>query len=260
MSVLSLLTYDLRDRVAWLGLNRPEKRNAINEQLISEIDAGVVRASNEARVIVLFGHGTCFSAGLDLTEQRTRSAAETFGHSRHWHDVFSRIRYGRIPAIAALHGPTIGGGLELAAACHLRVADATAVFALPEGQRGIYVGGGASVHVARLFGVARMTDMMLTGRVQDAQAAERFGLVQYLTAAGAAQAKAAEIAAKVADVAPLTVMAVLHALPRIQDMSEADGLFVESLAAALVQTAPEAAQRLAEFADKRAKPIEKPSD
>ena len=113
---MSLLTYDVRNRVAWLGLNRPDKRNAINEQLISEIDAGVARASNEARVIVLFGHGTCFSAGLDLTEQRVRSAAETFGHSRHWHDVFSRIRHGRIPAIAALHGPTIGGGLELAAA------------------------------------------------------------------------------------------------------------------------------------------------
>jgi (methylthio)acryloyl-CoA hydratase len=113
----------------------------------------------------------------------------------------------------------------------------TAFFALPEGTRGIYVGGGASVYVARLLGASRVVDMMLTGRVLDA-AAERAGLVQYLVPEGEAKPKAGELAAKVSAMAPLTILGVLQALPRIQDMSEADGLFVESLMAALSQTGP----------------------
>ena len=251
MSVESAVTYELRGPVAWVGLNRPAKRNAISEAALSELEAAVRRAQAEARAMVLFGHGPCFSAGLDLSEHRARSAEETFLHSRAWHAVFGQIRRGRVPAIAALHGATVGGGLELAAACHIRVADETAFFALPEGQRGIYVGGGASVHVARLLGAARMADMMLTGRVLDAAAGERVGLAQYLVPAGEAQGKAAELAAKVAGMAPLTVLGMLQALPRIQDMGEEDGLFVESMMAALAQTGPEAAQRLADFVEKR---------
>ena len=169
------VTYELRAGVAWLGLNRPHKRNAINEALLAEFESAVHRAQDEARALVVFGHGSCFSAGLDLAEHRAREPGEVFHHSRAWHAAFSLLRHGRIPVIAALHGATIGGGLELAAACHIRVADQTAFFALPEGTRGIYVGGGASVHVARLLGASRVADMMLTGRTLDAAAAERAG-------------------------------------------------------------------------------------
>lgn len=248
----ALVSYELRGHVAWIGLDRPAKRNAINDALLDALDAAVRRGQAEGRCLVVFGHGPCFSAGLDLTEHRAREPAEVFHHSRGWHAVFARIRRGPIPAIAALHGACVGGGLELAAACHLRVADSSAFFALPEGQRGIFVGGGASVHVARLIGASRMADMMLTGRALDAAAAERAGLVNYLVEARAAPAKAAELAAKAAGMAPLTVLGVLQALPRIQDMSEEDGLFVESMMAALAQTGPEAAARLAEFTEKRA--------
>jgi (methylthio)acryloyl-CoA hydratase len=259
MDVQSSITYELRDRVAWIGLNRPQKRNAINDALLSEFETAARRAQREAHALVVFGHGPCFCAGLDLAEHRAREPAEVFHHSRSWHAVFAIIRRGRIPAIAALHNATVGGGLELAAACHLRVADPTAFFALPEGSRGIYVGGGASVHVARLLGATRMMDMMLTGRVLDAAAAERAGLVQYLAPEGGAQHMAAELAAKIAEMAPLTVLGILHALPRIQDMSEDDGLFVESMMAALAQTGPEAAARLADFVAKRAAKVVSPS-
>jgi enoyl-CoA hydratase/carnithine racemase len=207
------ITYELRNGVSWLGLNRPQKRNAINDALLAELEFGVRRAQEEARALVIFGHGPCFSAGLDLTEHRTRSVEDVYHGSRVWHAAFSLLRHGRIPAIAALHGATIGGGLELAAACHIRIADETAFFALPEGTRGIYVGGGASVHVARLLGTSRMAD----------------------------------------------ILGVLHALPRIQDMSEADGLFVESLMIAFTHTGPEAAARLSEFTAKRAPKVAPPS-
>src|SRR5919202_6456461 len=211
MDVPNTVTYELRDRVAWVGLNRPQKRNAINDALLGEFEAAARRAQGEARAMMVFGHGPCFCAGLDLAEHRAREPAEVFHHSRSWHAVFSIIRRGNIPAIAALHGATVGGGLELAAACHLRVADATTFFALPEGTRGIYVGGGASVHVARLLGASRMIDRMLTGRVLNVEAAERAGLVQYVTPEGAARDKAAELASKIAEMAPLTVLGVLHA-------------------------------------------------
>ncbi len=260
MAEVALVTYELRDQVAWLGLNRPAKRNAISEALLAALDAAHARASTEARAIVIHGHGPCFCAGLDLAEQRLRNAAEVYYLSRGWHELFSRIRRGRVPAVAALHGATVGGGLELATACHIRVADASTICALPEGTRGIYVGGGASVNVARLIGAARMADMMLTGRVIDAAMAERIGLVQYLVPSGEApgenaRAKAGELAAKMATMAPLTVLAILQALPRIQDMSEEDGLFVESLTAALVQTGPEAVAMLTDFVEKRGKKV-----
>jgi enoyl-CoA hydratase/carnithine racemase len=254
------VSYELRESVAWLGLNRPTKRNAIDNALLEALAVAIRRAAVEARAVVLFGHGLCFCAGLDLVEHKARTAAEVFYHSRRWHEVFTSIKRGPIPAVALLHGATVGGGLELAASCHVRVADQTAFFALPEGQRGIYVGGGASVNVARLLGAARMTDMMLTGRVLDASEAERAGLAQYVVPQGQAQSKAAELAAKIATMAPLTCMAVLQALPRIQDMSETDGLFVESLAAALVQSGPEAVQLLSEFAEKRGTKVARPDN
>jgi enoyl-CoA hydratase/carnithine racemase len=247
-----LVTYQLRGEVAWLGLNRPAKRNAINDALLEALETRVEQAQAEARAMVVFGHGPCFCAGLDLSEHKARTAREVFHHSRGWHRVFRRIRTGLVPAVAAVHGPCVGGGLELASACHIRVADATAFFALPEGTRGIFVGGGATVHTARLLGAARMTDMMLTGRALNAEEAERAALVTYLVPAGEAPAKAGEVAGKAAQAAPLTVMGVLQAIPRIQDMAEEDGLFVESLVAALAQTSPEAEARLAAFLEKRA--------
>ncbi len=176
MGAETTVTYELSGGVAWLALNRPHKRNAIDATLLSELQAAVRRAQAEARALVIFGQGPCFSAGADLTEQSAREPMEVFHLSRTWHAAFSLLRHGRIPVIAALHGATIGGGLELAAACHIRIADESTFFALPEGTRGIYVGGGASVYVARLLGAARMADMMLTGRVLDAVAAERAGL------------------------------------------------------------------------------------
>lgn len=260
MDASGIVTYEVREQVAWIGLNRPAKRNAVSDALMAALEARVRDAQGQARAMVIFGHGPCFCAGLDLSEHRGRAPAEVFHHSRSWHAAFAKIRHGNIPAIAALHGATVGGGLELAGACHLRVADASAFFALPEGQRGIFVGGGASVHVARLLGASRVADMMLTGRVLDAADAERMGLVNYLVEAGGALAKAGELAARMTAMAPLTVLGVLSALPRIHDMTEENGLFVESLMAALSQSAPEAASRMADFVEKRAAPLTAPGE
>jgi enoyl-CoA hydratase/carnithine racemase len=247
-----LMTYALEGDIALLGLNRPEKRNAISDALIEALAALVERASREAKAAVVYGSGDHFCAGLDLAEHVQKSPVEGALGSRRWHSVFEQIQRGTIPFVAALNGAVVGGGLELAASTHIRVADTTAFFALPEGQRGIFVGGSGSVNVARLMSVARMTDLMLTGRVLGVEEAERCNLVQYVVPAGTALDKGKELARIAARNSPFSNYAIINALPRIQDMGHDDGLFVESMVAAMTQTTPEAADRLKAFLEKRA--------
>ncbi len=253
-----LVTYACEGDIALIGLNRPEKRNAISDAMVEALAEVVERASGEAKAAVIHGTGDHFCAGLDLAEHITKTPIEGIHGSRRWHAVFDRIQRGTFPFVAALTGAVVGGGLELAASTHIRVADTTAFFALPEGQRGIFVGGSGSVKVARLMGVARMTDLMLTGRVLAAEEAERCNLVQYVVEAGTALAKAKELARVAAGNAALSNYAIINALPRIQDMAQDDGLFVESLVAAFTQTSPEANERLKAFLDKRAAKIVAP--
>jgi len=252
------VSYEIVDDIAHIGLNRPEKRNAISDRFVEAIADAVAKAEREAKAVVLHGHGDHFCAGLDLAEHVKKSAIEGVRGSRRWHAVFSGIEHGTIPWFSALHGAVVGGGLELAASTHIRVADETAFFALPEGQRGIFVGGGGSVRVARLTGVARMTDMMLTGRVASAGEAERWNIVQYTVAAGQARKKAHELAVVAASNATLSNYAVINALPRIQDMSKEDGLFVESFISSFTACSPEAEERLQAFLDKRAARLKAP--
>jgi len=204
------------------------------------------------RAVVLAGDGAHFCAGLDLGSLSDASVFEGVEHSRMWHRVMEVIQFGRVPVICALQGAVIGGGLELASAAHLRVADASTFYALPEGQRGIFVGGGGSVRLTRLIGVARMTDLMLTGRVYDAQQGLDAGLCQYLVPAGQALPRALELAERVAATADLTTYAVLQALPRIADASPDQGYLLEALMSAVAQGSDEAKERMQAFLDGRA--------
>jgi (methylthio)acryloyl-CoA hydratase len=253
------LTFELAGDVALIGLNRPHKRNALNDALVADLGDAVARANGAAKAGVIFGHGEHFSSGLDLSEHVERTPVENLHHSRTWHATFDRIERGAVPYVSALAGAVVGGGMELAAATHVRVADESAFFALPEGSRGIFVGGGGSVRVARLVSAARMADMMLTGRVLSAAEAERAGFVQYLAAKGDALAKARALAERIARNAPLSNYAVVNALSRIEDLSHEDGLFVESLMAAMTQTTEDAQARLREFLDKRAERLAVPA-
>ena len=257
-SSAEFVTYERKGDVALVGLNRPQKRNAISDRFVEEIALAVARAQSEAKAAVLFGHGDHFCAGLDLAEHVKKSPIEGVHGSRRWHGVFSGIEHGTIPWISALHGAVVGGGFELAASTHIRVADETAFFALPEGQRGIFVGGGGSVRIARLVGVARMTDLMLTGRVASAEEAERWNIVQYVAPKGTALDKAMALAQTAAGNAEISNYAIINALPRIQDMAKEDGLFVESFIASFTATSPEAEERLNAFLEKRAPRLKTP--
>ncbi len=237
--------------VACLTLNRPAKRNAVNDTMIREIADAFATGLGGAAALVITGAGSSFSAGLDLAEHSQRDAQQAMATSAYWHRVIETIGRGPPVVVAALAGHVIGGGLEIAAAAHIRIAEADCRFALPEGRRGIFVGGGASVNVGRLIGASRLMEIMLTGRVVEAEEALRIGLVHRVVAPGTALATAREVAATVAENAPLSNLMMLQAIPRIAAMAPAEGLFTESLAVALAQSSPEAQARMRDFLEKR---------
>ncbi len=251
MTDTSLLRIEVDGPVAVLCLNRPEKRNAVNDALMAEIEAFFDGPPDGVRVAVLTGAGDHFCAGLDLSEHLTRSAIQSVHHSRMWHRILDKVEYGGLIVIAALTGAVIGGGLEVATAAHIRVGEPSCFYSLPEARRGIYVGGGASVRVARIIGGDRMREMMLTGRRLDAEEGQRLGLTHYSVAAGAGMAKAMELAETVAGNAELSNYLTVQALTRIAEMPAAHGLFTETLATALTQASPDAATGIRAFLDKR---------
>lgn len=248
-----------RGPLAVLTLDRPAKRNALDTATVKALGAYLGAPPPDVAVAVLTTSSANFSAGLDLSELTQTSVFEGVLHSRGWHEPFDRIQFGTVPVVSALRGAVIGGGLELALATHIRVAEPSTFYALPEGSRGIFVGGGASVRLPRLIGVHRMADMMLTGRVVDAATGNDLGISQYLVGDGEGLDRALELAERIAQNSRVTNYAVLQALPRIAEMGPSEGLFVESLMAAISQGSDEAKELLDEFLAGRAAKVATPS-
>jgi enoyl-CoA hydratase/carnithine racemase len=238
-----------------VGLDRQAKRNAIDDATIEALDHCFSTIPADVGAVVLHGHGPNFSAGLDLSEISERDTTAGLYHSRMWHRCFEKIEFGRTPVVAVLKGAVIGGGLELACAAHIRVAEPSAFYALPEGQRGIFVGGGGSVRLPKLIGVARMADMMLTGRTYTASEGASLGFSQYVVGEGEGFARALALARKICGNAPLTNFAVIQALPRIADSDPRVGYLMESLISSVAQGDVEAKTRVRDFLEKRAAKI-----
>ncbi len=240
--------------VAIVTLNRPEKRNALDVATIEELVTFFSTARTKGvRAVVLAGSGDHFCAGLDLVEHwKADRSPDDFMHvCLRWHEAFNKMEYGGVPVIAALSGAVVGGGLELASSAHVRVMDSTTYFALPEGQRGIFTGGGATIRVSDLIGKARMIDMILMGRVYQGQEAVDLGLAQYITE-GSSLEMALELADKVAANLPLTNFAICSAISHLNNMSGMDAAYAEAVVAGVVNTQPAARERLEAFANKTA--------
>ena len=246
-----VLRFELREQLAILTLDRPEKGNAVNTRLIEALNRFFQSPPNEARAVVLCGEGRHFCAGLDLSEHKERDPVESFETSRYWHRTLDMVELGGLPVVTAMKGAVMGGGLEIASATHVRVAEPSAIYQLPEGRRGIFVGGGATVRVTRIIGAGRTTEMMLTGRRVSAEEGQALGLSHYLVEEGEAFDKAVELAETIADNAPMVNAMVLGAIGRIADMPKQEGLFTESVASALTQTSGDARTGMEAFLDRR---------
>lgn len=161
------------------------------------------------------------------------------------------IQLSSLPVVSAMFGAVIGGGLELATSIYVRIAEPSTMFQLPEGRRGIYVDGGASVRIGRILGADRMCEMMLTGRKYGADEGLALGLTHNAVGKGGALGLAKKLAGKIARNAQLSNFMMIQAISRISDMSRGDGLFTKSLAAAVSQTSADAEEGLKAFLEKR---------
>src|SRR5258707_13343867 len=245
------LTVSQRGPVTLVRLSRPAKRNALDDVTIAGLETFFSFPPEGTRVVILHGEGKHFSAGGDLSVVAETSAATAVRLSRAANRACDRIEYGDVPVIAVLHGAVIGGGLELAAAAHIRVAEHGAYYALPEGTRGIFVGAGGAVRIPRLIGTARMIDMMLTGRTYNAEEGLSAGFSQYVVDDGHGLAKAIELAERIATNTVLSNFAVVQALPRIARSDPDGGFLWESLMAAITMGDDEAKARVNAFLEKR---------
>ena len=243
---------ELRGDIAILRLSRPQKRNALDDDTVAGLEVFFQGLPGSGKAVVLHGEGDHFSAGLDLNELTERDFAEAVEHSRGWHRIFEQIEFGKVPVVSVLHGAVVGGGLELACSTHVRVAEASAYYGLPEGTRGIFVGGGGSVRIPRVIGVSRMMEMMLTGRTYGAEEGQALGLSHHLVPKGEGLKKGLELAAKIATNTSLTNFAIIQALPRIAESDRSSGFLTEALVASLTQSGGEAKARLKAFLEKRA--------
>ncbi|MFC7516367.1 crotonase/enoyl-CoA hydratase family protein [Herbaspirillum sp. GCM10030257] len=257
MSEPFLITSEM-DNIGIITLNRASKRNSLDEAAIAEIDDYFSNVPSHIRVILMTAEGDHFCAGLDLKEHhdKERSAVDFLRVCQGWHRAFDKIQHGGIPVIACLQGAVVGGGLELASAAHVRIADTSTFFALPEGTRGIFTGGGATVRTAKIISASRMVELMLTGRVLNAQEGERLGLAHYVCNTEdnpkTAYDLGLELARKIATNAVLSNYAIVSSINRIADMASTEGLFAEGLMAAVVQTGGDVQERLSEFVNKKA--------
>ena len=254
----SCLRVSRRGDIAILTLDRVTKRNALSDELVLGMQTFFSSIPADVKGVVMHGAGDDFCAGLDLNELKETTTAESFETSIIGQRLNDTIQFCKVPVVAVVHGAVIGGGLELAASAHIRVAETTAYYALPEGTRGIFLGSGGSVRLPRLIGAATVMDMMLSGRVYEAEEAHTvLRLSQYLVEPGAGLEKGIELAAKIARNAPLANFAIIQSIPRIVEQDPQAGLFTEMLMVGVAQGDEEAKARLRAFLERKADKVQR---
>jgi (methylthio)acryloyl-CoA hydratase len=251
ISADSIVRCELRERLAIVTLNRPEKRNAFSAKLFEALLQAFTTLPTAVRAIVLAAEGKHFCAGLDLAEHRQATPFDSALYARHGHEIFNKIQYCGRPIVAAMQGAVIGGGFELICTAHVRVAERTAFYELPEGRRGIFLGGGGTVRIARLVGADRLTEMMLTGRRLTAEEGQQLGISHYLVEPGDGLSQAIALAEKVAANAQISNYMMLNAIPMIAQMPPEAGLFAESVAQSLTLTSEDAQKGMEAFLQKK---------
>lgn len=238
--------------VAVLTLNRPEKLNALStameEALQVALGSEEVRSS---RAVVIAGGGRAFSAGADVHEMREQTPASILAYYRGAGDVYERVAALPMPTIAAIHGYCLGGGLELALACDLRVADPTAVFGLPEVGIGIVPSSGGTYRLVRTVGAARAKELLLLRDRFGADEALGFGLVTVVVPDGQATARAIEVGNELATLPPLAVEVAKRAVDAAAGSSRDAGLLIERLAYGMLAQTEDHADATAAFEERR---------
>ncbi|MDZ4839291.1 MAG: enoyl-CoA hydratase-related protein [Bacteroidota bacterium] len=241
------------DRIATFIINRPDKLNALSIETIREIKEAAVAASNNANIlgVIITGSGNkAFVAGADIAEFSDFNSDEAEAMSRHGHDTFTYIENMSKPVLAAINGFALGGGCELAMACHIRIAATNARFGQPEVNLGLTPGYGGTQRLERLIGRSKATELLLTGDMINAEDALRLGMISQLVEPEALMEKAVEIMGKIAKKAPLAVAKTLSLINSYYDKTE-DGFEAEIAAFAASFGTNDFKEGVAAFLEKR---------
>ncbi len=250
----STLLYEKKDTIGILTINRPEKMNALSNQLTSELKFVLdeIEQDDILRVLIFTGAGDkAFVAGADIQELLARDAKTGRKVSKERQDLFSRIENLAVPVIAAVNGYALGGGLELALACSIRICSERAKFGAPEVKLGIIPGDGGTQRLPRLIGLGRAMEMILSGDFIDAQEAYRIGLANKVVPHEELMEKTLELADKIASRPPLAVQFAKEAVNRGVGSGLDSGYALESYLHALSCTTEDKKEGVSAFLEKR---------
>ncbi len=248
-----LLTFDVADRIATITVNRPDKLNALNDALMDELRRAIAEARRRADVgaVLLTGAGRAFVAGADITELVDQTAIEGKARAQRGQLVFRRFETSPKPTLAAVNGFALGGGCELAMACHMRIASESAKFGQPEVKLGIVPGYGGSQRLPRIVGKGRALQLLLTGEVIDAAEAYRIGLVNRVVPAAELLASARALLTTILGQGQLAVAHCIEAVERGLDMGLEDGVALEASYFGLLSATSDKHEGMRAFLEKR---------
>lgn len=224
------VTTEVAGRIGTLTISRPDKLNALNSATISELSAAFeeLRVSEDVGGIIITGAGRAFVAGADISELTGQTPVLAKARARAGQEVFRRIETSPKPVVAAINGFALGGGCELAMACHIRIASDVAKFGQPEVKLGLTPGYGGTQRLPRLVGKGRALELLLTGATIDAAEAHRIGLVSRVVPAGELIATARSLLEQILANGPLAVALCIEAVERGTGMTLEDGLILEA--------------------------------
>ncbi|WP_252502690.1 enoyl-CoA hydratase [Sporosarcina sp. Marseille-Q4943] len=250
---MEFLKIVVEDGVASVSINRPPA-NALSSGLIQEIDQMLDKVEHDesVRVIMLHGEGKFFSAGADIKEFTTVTSGEQFSQlASAGQDVFERMESFKKPIIAAIHGAALGGGLELAMGCHIRLVTEKAKLGLPELQLGLIPGFAGTQRLPRYVGVAKAAEMLLTSDPISGEEAVRWGLANHAFPEEELLPKAMELAKKIAKKSPIAMKAALRMLQYTKTDSFYEGVKAEADSFGEVFVSEDAKEGIQAFIDKR---------
>jgi enoyl-CoA hydratase len=248
-----LLTFQVADRIATITVNRPDKLNALNDALMAELSLAIDEAVRRADVrgVLLTGAGRAFVAGADIAELADQTAVEGKARAERGQRTFRKFEQSPKPTIAAVNGFALGGGCELAMACHVRIASDVAKFGQPEVKLGIVPGYGASQRLPRLVGKGRALQLLLTGEMIDAAEAYRIGLVNRVVPTAELLDAARAMLTTIIAQGPLAIAHCIEAVDRGLDMPLDDGIALEASYFGLLSSTTDKAEGMRAFLEKR---------
>ncbi len=249
----SNLAFDVADRIATITVNRPDKLNALNDATMAELGVAIDEAvaRDDVGVVLLTGAGRAFVAGADISELSSQSPLQAQRRARFGQQVFRRYETSPKPTIAVVNGFALGGGCELAMACHLRIASDKAKFGQPEVKLGIVPGFAGTQRLPRLIGRGAALRLLLTGDMIDATEAHRLGLADEVVPADQLTERARAIAASLLANAPLALAGCIEAVNRGLDSTLEEGALAESDLFGVLSATDDMREGMAAFLAKR---------